>query len=235
MNRKAPKTNANPVMAVGYIRVSTDDQALGTDAQRAALTLWAAREGVQIVAVFEDRGVSGAAPLDRRPGLLQAIDALSELGASKLVVAKRCRLARDVVAAAMIERLAERAGATVSSADGVGEGAGPESALLRGVVDLFAQYERQMIRARTKAALAVKKARGEVWTGSLPYGTARAADGRHVEADTDEAAVVAAIRDLAAAGWTCRAIAAELDRRGVVNRAGRPLHFTAVARLARAA
>jgi DNA invertase Pin-like site-specific DNA recombinase len=33
--------------------------------------------------------------------------------------------------------------------------------LMRGLVDLFAQYERALIRSRTKAALAVKKGRGE--------------------------------------------------------------------------
>lgn len=235
MKRNALKLNQNPAAAVAYIRVSTEDQTLGPDAQRAALTAWAQRAGVEIVAWFEDRGVSGVAAIDRRPGLLAAIDALAEHGAGLLAVAKRDRLARDVVAAAMIERMAERVGARVTSAAGEGEGDDPASKLMRTMIDAFAQYEAAIIKARTRAALQVKKTRGEVWNGSLPYGTTRAADGAHVEADADEAKVVAAIRDLAAAGWTCRAIAAELDRRGVVNRAGRPLHFTAVARIARAA
>ncbi len=33
--------------------------------------------------------------------------------------------------------------------------------LLRGLMDLFAQYERAVIRARTRAALAVKRSKGE--------------------------------------------------------------------------
>ncbi len=52
---------------VGYIRVSTEDQILGPDAQRTALERWASARGVELVGVFEDRGVSGAAALDRRP------------------------------------------------------------------------------------------------------------------------------------------------------------------------
>ncbi len=73
-----------------------------------------------------------------------------------LLVAKRDRLARDVVVAAMVDRLAERHGARVLAADGTGNGDGPEAMLMRGIVDVFAQYERALIRARTKAALAVK-------------------------------------------------------------------------------
>src|SRR5204862_6543407 len=104
-----------------------------------------------------------------RPGLLAAIDAVRAHGAGVLVVAKRDRLARDGLTAALVERLCEREAAGIQAADGAGNGEGPEAQLLRGIVDLFAQYERAVIRARTKAALAVKKARGER-TGGVPLG-----------------------------------------------------------------
>lgn len=55
---------------------------LGPEAQRAALLRWAEVRGLQLVAVHEDRGVSGAAPLDRRPGLLAALDSLVRLVAA---------------------------------------------------------------------------------------------------------------------------------------------------------
>ena len=233
MKSKPAKTENNPLKAVGYIRVSMASQELGLDAQRAALETWARSRGVELVAVFVDHGVSGAAALDARPGLLAAIDALTVHGAGIMVASRRDRIARDVVAAAMIERLTVRAGAVVTTADGVGDSGGPEGALMKAIVDAFSAYERQIIKGRTKAALAVKKSRGEVWNGSLPYGLTRASDGVHVGPDSDEAKVVSAIRDLASAGWTCRAIAAELERRGVVNRRNNPHHFTAVAKILR--
>ena len=227
--RRPSKPSARPA-AIGYIRVSTDDQALGPEAQRAALEAWAARNGVDLVAVFEDLGVSGGAPLDKRPGLLAAVDALAEHGAASLVVAKRDRLARDTMAAAMIERLADRVGARIVSADGVGDGDGPESLLMRRIVDAFAEYERALIRGRTRAALAAKKARGEL-AGKVPFGCRVAADGRTLEADAGEAAVVDAVRELRAAGLSIRGIAAELDRRGFRSRAGKALAPTQVARI----
>jgi hypothetical protein len=60
-------------IAVGYVRVSTEEQVLGPEAQRVALARWAEGRGLQLVVVHEDRGVSGAAALDRRPGLLAAL------------------------------------------------------------------------------------------------------------------------------------------------------------------
>ena len=42
-----------------------------------------------------------------------------------------------------------------------GNGDGPEHALPRNIVAAFAEYERALIRARTRAALAVKRARSE--------------------------------------------------------------------------
>jgi hypothetical protein len=70
------RNNANPAAAVAYLRVSTDDQALGPEAQRAAIEAWAAARGVAVVAWFCDQGVSGAAAIDKRPALLDALAAL---------------------------------------------------------------------------------------------------------------------------------------------------------------
>ena len=79
-----------------------------------------------------------------------------------LIVAKRDRLGRDVIAVAMIERLAERKGARILSAAGEGtEGSDPASMLQRRILDAFSEYERLIIGARTKAALKAKRARGE--------------------------------------------------------------------------
>ena len=45
---------------MAYIRVSTEDQALGPEAQRAAIENWAARQGVQVLSWHIDQGVGGA-------------------------------------------------------------------------------------------------------------------------------------------------------------------------------
>jgi DNA invertase Pin-like site-specific DNA recombinase len=225
---------ADPRKVVGYVRVSTDEQELGPVAQREALARWCAARGAELVAVCEDLGVSGGDGLDRRPGLLAALAALEEHGAGVLLASKRDRLARDPMVAAMVEAAAERVGARVLSAAGEGtEGTDPTSILMRRIVDAFAEYERLVIRARTRSALGVKKARGER-VGSIPYGSRLAADGRTLEADPAEGRAVELVRELRAEGLTLRAIGARLEAAGCAPRGGGRWHPDTVARIAAA-
>jgi DNA invertase Pin-like site-specific DNA recombinase len=225
------RTTAKPASiptAVAYLRVSTAEQANGPEAQRAQIEAWAAREGFTIVAWHVDHGVSGAASIEARPALLDALVSVADEGASVLVVAKRDRLARDVAVATLIERECARMNATVQTADGIGAGDSPEAALLRGMLDLMAAYELALIKARTKAGLRAKARRGEC-VGEVPMGFRR--NGKALETDPREAEVVAAVCELRAAGMTLRAIGAELARLGYSTRKGGPIQTTQVARI----
>lgn len=219
MAKRAKRTAGDAGRVVLYVRVSTEDQALGPEAQRTAAARWCEARGAQLVAVCEDLGVSGGAPLDQCPGLLEALRELESQGAGVLLVAKRDRLARDVMKAAMVEQLATRAGATVASAAGEGEGTDPEAVLRRTLADAFAQYERGLIAARTKAALGVKKQRGER-VGAVPYGWRVGEDGKRLERCEGEQLVIEAVRAMRADGLTLAAICAELEARGLAPRSG---------------
>lgn len=225
--RTAPKPDAS--RAVAYLRCSTERQDLSPDAQRTAIARWAATQNIAVCAWHEDRGISGGAPLEDRPGLTAAVADLATHGAGVLVVARRDRLARDVLTAALVERLCERAGAHVRSADGTGNGDGPEAELLRSVIDAFAAYERALIRSRTKAALAVKKARGER-VGGVPYGWRVGEDGRLVAVPAEQAAVALA-RRLRGEGRSLRQIAVALVAEGHRPRSGGSWAVQTVARV----
>jgi DNA invertase Pin-like site-specific DNA recombinase len=214
--------------AIGYLRVSTDEQHLGPEAQRDALGKWATANGVTLVAIYTE-AVSGGAELDERTQLLAAIDAIKEHGAGVLLVAKRDRLARDTMLAAMIERLVERAGGRVVSADGVGNGTGPEAQLMRGIIDLFAQYERALIRTRTVAAMAMKKGRGER-VGKIPFGLMVGADGKTLVPHPVEQEAVQLIVSMRGHGVTLKGITDRLNADGVACRGGR-WHVTSVVRV----
>lgn len=228
-NRVRP---GDPNVAVGYIRVSTSRQELGPEAQRTAVETWAAQRGAVLVAWHEDRGVSGSAPLEKRPGLLAALAALRERGAGALVVARRDRLARDVVVARLTERAAASAGAQILSADGAGNGESPADSFMRSVLDAASEYEKALIRLRTRDALAKKRARGEKLGGRVPFGFRLADDGRALIPNDDEQRIVAMVRALRAEGATLRAIVARLAELGVCSRVGTPLGLTQVARIA---
>jgi DNA invertase Pin-like site-specific DNA recombinase len=211
--KSRPVTDATK--AVAYIRVSTEEQHLGPEAQLAAIELWASRQGVTVVAVHRDLGVSGATPLADCKGLMAALEDLGTHSAGTLIVAKRDRLARDVMKAAMVEARAEALGARVTSTAGEGDGTDPSAKLMRQIVDAFAEYERALIGARTKAALAAKKVKGER-IGGIPYGFSDA-DGKLVP-NEDEQRVILQAKYLSSTGLSMRGICAKFRIEGVVFR-----------------
>jgi DNA invertase Pin-like site-specific DNA recombinase len=220
----------SPLLAIAYLRVSTDDQALGPEAQRAAIEAWAARAGVTVASWHVDAGVSGAAPIEEREALSAALAGLREHGAGLLLVAKRDRIARDPYVACAVERAAESAGARLVSADGTGNGDGAADVFMRRILDGAAEYERALIRARTRAALGVKRARGER-VGAVPFGLRLAVDGVHLEPEPEEQATITRARELRAAGWSLRDVAAALEEEGRRSRAGRAFAPTQIARM----
>jgi DNA invertase Pin-like site-specific DNA recombinase len=235
---------ANSDLAIAYIRVSTDDQHLGPEAQRLDCENWCIRHEVTLHSVYTDQGVSGGKGLDssgtaldltKRPALMEAISQMREVGAGILLVAKRDRLARDAMLAAMIERLLAKTGAVVRSADGVAGGDTPADHFQAQILDAASEYERALIRARTVAALAVKKRKGEKTGGDLPFGWSAEADPAGtllLVEDEREQWVMAYIETARRAGLSYAKIAKRLNAEGISCRGSR-WHTTTVVRLYR--
>lgn len=205
---KARKQQGDPRVAVAYLRVSTEEQNNGPEAQRSAIRTWAAAQGVSVVAWHEER-ISGGAPLEERVSLIDAIHALAPSGAGLLVAAKRDRIARDAVLAVSIERMVEGEGARLVTADGVTADDTPEGRLVRGILDLFAEYERALIRARTRAALRVLRARGQRVSRFAPAGTRH--EGGRVVADAAATAQINWAMALRSCGMSWGEIARTMD------------------------
>lgn len=137
-------------MFVGYIRVSTDRQAasgLGLEAQRMAIEQYAARQGRSIVKIYVE---TESGKLKDRPQLNAALAHCRKAKAT-LVIAKLDRLARNV---AFVSALME------TGAEFVAVDAPFANRLMIHVLSAVAEWEREQISERTKAALAAAKARG---------------------------------------------------------------------------
>lgn len=225
--------SGDQLKAVAYVRVSTDTdrQALGAQAQRDAIERWAEGQGIAIVEWFVEE-VSGGAALDKRPVLLEAIATVATLGAASLVVQRLDRFSRDPLTAALAESELRKNGASLACSDGHGGGDDPTSELIRGILLSVARFEKALIRSRIKAALAVKRSRGER-VGAAPYGTK--ADGNALVIHADEAATMERLRALRASGLTLRAVIDQATAEGLMNRAGKPFTLAAVHKLVRVA
>jgi site-specific DNA recombinase len=220
----------DPHVAIAYLRASTGEQQLGLDTQRAAIEAWATAQSVR-VAVFEvDEAVSGGTPLEERAGLQRAIAQLRKFNAGLLLVAKRDRLARDVVIAAMVERAVTREGAQLFSVDGVGNGDAPVDALMRTMVDGVAQFEKAIIRKRITDALALKKTRLER-VGGIPWGFRLSSDGKHLEPELEERETARRARELSRSGLQYRKIVRALAEAGRFNRRGKIFGIKQISRM----
>jgi DNA invertase Pin-like site-specific DNA recombinase len=146
--------------AIGYIRVSTQEQAqsgLGLEAQAVAIRAEATRRGWDLE-IIADEGESGS-KIDR-PGLLIAKDALARGEAQALIVAKQDRLMRSSLGWAQIVSQSKDQKWSLICLDINLDTASPMGECLGSILAAVAQLELANIRKRTKDALAVKKAQG---------------------------------------------------------------------------
>jgi DNA invertase Pin-like site-specific DNA recombinase len=110
---------------------------------------------------------------------------------------------------------------------------------MRRIVDAFGEYERLIIKARTKAALAVKNGRGEKTGGAIPYGSMRGPDklgsnGKAFKTLVDcpaEQEVLSLMKTPRANGMTLEEIAAELTARGDERREAGAWEHSYISRL----
>lgn len=206
--------------AIIYTRVSTEEQSesgAGLNAQLDACLSYAHQQGLAVAGMFEDAGISGTADIEKRTGLMRAIDALGK--GDVLLVAKRDRLGRDVVLVKMIERMVAKRKASIHALNGA-TGDSPEAQFMNGILDLSSAYEVALIRARTKAALGAKKARNERM-GKLPFGFTTD-DGVHLVPCNEEQSILQRINTLRQEGYSLRKVADALNHEGRLNRQGKP-------------
>jgi DNA invertase Pin-like site-specific DNA recombinase len=203
--------------AIAYIRVSTQKQGrsgLGLEAQAASIARFVASEGYDLVNTFvEIETGKGADAIEKRPQLATALELARKLK-GHVVVAKLDRLSRNVhfISGLMQNKVAFKV-VDLPHADNF-------------QLHLFAalaEQEREMISARTIAALQAAKARGVV------LGNAIQAQANADKAKTfalDLSVIVNPIIDL-----PLRRIAAHLNDAGIATPAGGRWHPQSIARL----
>ena len=148
-------------LALAYVRVSTTEQAeqgASLAAQEAALVEAAERKGYR-VEVLREEGKSGKS-LKGRPVMASALQRLRAGEASALYAQRLDRISRSVSDFAHLLDLAKRQGWTVAVLDADVDTSTPSGEFLVNVLASAAQYERRIIGARTRDALAQRRREG---------------------------------------------------------------------------
>lgn len=148
--------------ALGYVRVSTDEQhtsGAGIAAQRAAIHAEADRRGWTLLGIVGEEHGASSATLERT-GLQDAMRRLDDGHADVLVVAKLDRLSRSVAQGAQVMDRAQRRGWALVALDFGLDTTTPAGEMVANVILSTSQYERRLIGQRTREALAAKAAAG---------------------------------------------------------------------------
>lgn len=200
------------VDAIAYYRVSTARQGrsgLGIEAQKTAVQRFAEAEGYSLIAEYEEVETGrGADALERRPELDAALKRARK-AKCVVIVAKLDRLSRNVHFISGL--MAHRVPFVVAE---LGADADP---FMLHLYAALAEKERALISARTKAALAAKKAAGaKLGNPRAAEAAVKAHAANRAAADQFAVNVLPIIREIQAAGHTkLREIAESLNAGGV--------------------
>jgi site-specific DNA recombinase len=204
--------------AVGYARVSTEEQAregVSLEAQRTRIEAWAQGNDTPLIGIFEDAGISGS-KTENREGLQKAIGMACEKRAI-LVVYSLSRLSRSTKdTLALAERL-EKAGADLVSLSERIDTTSASGKMVFRMLAVLNEFERDQISERTAAALRHKKEKRQPYSPT-PYGFDRICD--LLVINYDEQAVIEEILELRKKGWSLRRIAEQLNKGCISSKRG---------------
>ena len=212
--------------AIGYVRVSTEQQAdsgLSIEAQRRKVEAQAVVSDAELVDVVVDSRAS--AKTLHRPGWDQVMQAVAAGQADVVIVAKLDRATRSVAdLGALLDTFAKarradggRGVALVSCAESL-DTSTAAGRLVVNVLGAVGQWEREAIAERTSDALQEKRRQGRRHCNVSPYGY-RWSGGRRV-ADAGEQRTLATIASCRAAGLSWARVAAALNGAGFRTRTG---------------
>jgi DNA invertase Pin-like site-specific DNA recombinase len=214
----------NLVQAVGYVRTSSAAN-VGRDKdseprQRRAIERFAKQAGFMVVDWFNDPAVSGADPIETRPGFAALLNRIEGNGVRVVLVEDASRFARDLLAQELGIGLLTKLGMRVLAANGddMTETTDPMKVAMRQIAGAFAQLEKARLVAKLKAARDRKREANGKCEGRKSY-----AEGMPE--------TVALAKALHAQGLSYRKISRELAARGHVTRTGKPHVASAVQKM----
>lgn len=207
--------------AILYARFSPRPNAAeceSCESQLADLRAYCQQHGHDVAGEYTDKALSGGNDWTDRPGMFDAAQACKR--GYVFVVRSFDRLFRDTHKALMFAAMLESKKVNILS---VTEEAAslntPESRLMRGQFLLFAEYHREIIRARTRAKMVQHQRNGRRMSHEPPYGTMLdPVDAKRLVPNPDEQNVIRRIRRLRDLGLGLRAIARELESSGIPRR-----------------
>lgn len=163
--------------AVGYIRVSTEEQAkegVSLDNQIERIKSYCNYKGYGLLEVIKDEGISGGKNRDRK-GFVRLLERLEENDFDAVVLYSLERISRDMLTLLCLEKLFDEYNVELHTVEGEIDTSTPDGFMGFAMRAFLGEMERRQVKYRTKRAMEYKKRKGEV-VGSIPYGFKRDGD-----------------------------------------------------------
>jgi len=218
--------------AIGYIRVSTEEQSkegVSLDAQESRVRAYAEMRGLDLIAIYREEGISAKVSLRLRPEGMKVVNALSKKRAKHVIAVKLDRLFRNAADALDQTAQWDKAKTALHIIDMAGSAIDTQSAMGRmffTMVAAFAEMERNLCSERTRSALMHKKASKHVYTRITPLGFDRQGD--KLIRNKDEMKTVRVIQRMRADGSSMQGIADVLNESGAATKCGGTWHAVTI-------
>jgi site-specific DNA recombinase len=212
-----------------YARVSTGDQVgAGTVSmakqveagQLEAKRIAQFNEGAEVVKIYTDEAVSGAARFEDRPA---GAELLRDAGRGKFDTVVFYALDRFTRHAAKgladFEVMEDHLGLTLVFAKENIDTSTASGKLFRTILAAFAEFERDTIRDRVMGGRYSRAEKGQGWVSGMPPYGFEVGEGGNLQTVPHEADVIRAMYVLRGTGMSLEMVAMELNRRGYRPRA----------------
>ena len=219
--RRLPDFNDNDLV-VGYYRFSSRTQnEASIEQQRERVHRWAEGQGLQVVREYDDPARTGTNT--DRPGFQQMLRELPSIKPAYVAVWKNDRLGRDRSDLLRVKNQIRLAGARLHYIEGYSPTDDPDSVLVEGMSDAFAEYYSLQLSHNIRRGVEYN-ARNALSNGRKIFGFLTAPYKKYV-LDPDTAPVVAQMFDDYARGKSMQKIADDLNATG--TRTANGYRFTA--------
>ncbi len=214
--------------AIGYIRVSTEEQArhgISLDMQRSKISAYAVLEDMELIDIIADEGLSGCS-MKGRPGITKILGMVQDKTIQAVIIYKLDRLARNTIEALQAATLMDQKGVALHS---ITEKLDTRSAMGRFFFTLMAsiaEMERGIISERIQSAMERKREKGEPCSNNPPFGYQIV--GNQLVPALHEKRVHNRILELHRSGQTVWGIRDVLEEEGFSNRRGKPYGKTQI-------
>ncbi len=210
--------------AYGYIRVSSADQVKGTSLteQKRQIEAYAYLKGIDILGVLVDPAVKGEVPIHLRSQGKILVDAINSGTIDCVIITKLDRAFRSASDCLVTIEAWEKkniglhilniGGQTIDTTT-------PTGKFFLTIMAGAAELEKNLIKERCNSGREARRIEGKR-IGEIPFGYQLGADGKTLAPDLNEQRLISEIKGLKAQGLSLRAIARDLNDRGIKGKKG---------------